>query len=177
MTLDSVHFVLGGAASGKSDFAERLTRSRGGRWLYVATAEALDGEMTDKIAAHRARRGPGWRTVEAPLDPWRPLQDAGDEVVLLDCVTLWLSNMLLSGTDIESAQEQLLSAIGSCPAPLVVVSNEVGLGVVPETPLGRRFRTAQGALNRALAERAGLVVLVVAGLPLVIKGRMPAGLS
>jgi adenosylcobinamide kinase/adenosylcobinamide-phosphate guanylyltransferase len=176
MTLDSFSFVLGGAASGKSDFAERVTRSSGSRWLYVATAEAHDAEMQSKIAIHRSRRGDGWRTVEHPLDPWIALKDVDEDAVLVDCVTLWLSNVLLSGADLDAGMAQLVTGLATCPVPLVVVSNEVGQGVVPDTPLGRRFRSAQGALNQRLAEMAGLAVLVVAGLPLVIKGRMPPGM-
>jgi adenosylcobinamide kinase/adenosylcobinamide-phosphate guanylyltransferase len=166
--------VLGGAASGKSAFAEALVSATGRNRLYIATAQAFDAEMTAKIAAHRAARGPGWRTVEAPLDPAPVLRAASaQEVVLLDCATLWLSNLILAEADLAAAETALIDALAACAAPVVVVSNEVGQGLVPDTALGRRFRAAQGALNQRLAARADLAVLVVAGLPLVLKGTLP----
>jgi adenosylcobinamide kinase/adenosylcobinamide-phosphate guanylyltransferase len=166
--------VLGGAASGKSAFAEALVSATGRNRLYIATAQAFDAEMTAKIAAHRAARGPGWRTVEAPLDPAPVLRAASaQEVVLLDCATLWLSNLILAEADLAAAETALIDALAACAAPVVVVSNEVGQGLVPDTALGRRFRAAQGALNQRLATRADLAVLVVAGLPLVLKGTLP----
>jgi adenosylcobinamide kinase/adenosylcobinamide-phosphate guanylyltransferase len=129
--------------------------------------------MAAKIAAHRDARGGGWRTVEAPVDV-APALAACDPraVVLLDCATLWLSNRMLAGVP-GDAGDALLAALAGCPAPVVVVSNEVGMGVVPDTPLGRAFRGAQGRLNQRLAAAAGLAVLVVAGLPLVLKGALP----
>lgn len=169
--------VVGGAASGKSALAERLVRNQGARWLYVATAEVHDVEMEAKIAAHRARRDAGWRTVECPLDPGSALDFVNEDAVLIDCATLWLSNLLLAGADLQAAEAGLMAALDRCPVPVVVVSNEVGQGVVPETPLGRRFRNAQGGLNQRLAARAALVVAVIAGLPMVLKGEMPAGLA
>lgn len=178
MTLQPLSLVIGGAASGKSDFAERLAGLGGGGRLYVATAEAGDGEMAAKIAAHRARRGTGWRTVETPLEPGAALAGMRPgEVALIDCLTLWLSNHLLAGSDPEAAEARLLAALAAAPGPVVAVTNEVGMGVVPDTALGRRFRAAQGGLNRRLAARAGLVVTVIAGLPLTLKGTLPAGLE
>lgn len=174
MALKSLSLVLGGAASGKSAFAEALVGATGRPRIYIATAQAFDAEMAAKIAAHQRARGPDWRTVEAPLDPGAALREAkAGEVVLLDCATLWLSNLMLADLDPALAWEGLASALADCPAPVVVVSNEVGLGLVPDTPLGRRFREAQGMLNQRLAARAELAVLVVAGLPLVLKGRLP----
>jgi adenosylcobinamide kinase/adenosylcobinamide-phosphate guanylyltransferase len=174
MALDRLSVVLGGAASGKSAFAERLVRAGGGAPVYLATAEARDAEMAAKIAAHRAARGPGWRLVEAPLEPGLALAAAQPgEAVLLDCATLWLTNHLLAGNDLAEAEARLMAGLDACPVPVVIVTNEVGGGVVPETALGRRFRAAQGGLNQRLAARAGLVVMVIAGLPLVLKGTLP----
>jgi adenosylcobinamide kinase/adenosylcobinamide-phosphate guanylyltransferase len=172
--LQNLTLVLGGAASGKSAFAEGLVAATGRPRVYIATAEAQDAEMQRKIARHRAARGEGWRTVEAPRDLASALRNVKrEEAVLIDCATLWLTNRMLDGDDLRAAADGLLAALGACPAPVAVVSNEVGLGLVPDTPLGRRFREAQGALNQRLAERADLVVFVAAGLPLVLKGRLP----
>lgn len=163
--------ILGGAASGKSVFAERLVAQTDRPMLYIATAQAFDSEMETKIAQHQARRGARWRTVEAPLDPSPALFGAtADEIVLLDCATLWLSNVMLREQDWRAASDRLIAALAACAAPVVVVSNETGMGIVPEHRLGRAFRNAQGALNQALAERADRVALVVAGLPLTLKG-------
>lgn len=174
LPLQNPVLVLGGAASGKSLWAERLVERLAPRRLYLATAEAGDGEMGSRIARHRARRGAGWRTIEAPLETAAALAQArSDEAVLLDCATLWLSNHMLAGSDLAAEEDRLLAALGACPAPVAVVSNEIGLGLVPETALGRRFRDAQGALNQRLAAAAGCVVFVAAGLPLALKGALP----
>lgn len=173
--LPALTLVIGGAASGKSVFAEGLIAASGRSPVYVATAEAGDAEMHARIAAHRDRRGPKWRTLEEPRAPWQVLAGLGAaEAVLLDCATLWLSNALLAGADWEAEAGTLIATAVATPAPVVVVSNEVGLGLVPETALGRAFRDAQGHLNQRLAHSAGLVVFVAAGLPLVLKGRLPA---
>ena len=174
MSLPSLSLVLGGAASGKSAFAEALVDRHGANRLYIATAQAWDDEMRTKISLHLARRGPGWRTVEAPLNLIPALNAAtGQNVVLLDCATLWLTNHMLAGSDVAAQTAQLLAALQHCNAPVVVVSNEVGMGIVPETALGRRFRDAQGTLNQQIAAQAGLVAMVIAGLPLVLKGHLP----
>ena len=172
--LQKLTFVLGGAASGKSAFAESLVEAAAPERVYVATAQAFDAEMERKIARHRDRRGAGWVTREAPRDLGPALGSVQPRTaVLLDCATLWLSNLMLAGEDTAEAGPRLLAALAACPAPVVVVSNEVGQGVVPDHALGRQFREAQGRLNIALAAEAGLVVQVVAGLPLVLKGRLP----
>ena len=166
--------ILGGASSGKSGFAENLCVQSGLDRIYIATAQAFDDEMKTKIAAHRAARGSGWTTVEAPLDPMGALDAARPgQVVLLDCVTLWLSNCLLAGRDTGAAGEALLAALMRCAAPVVLVSNEVGQGIVPETSLGRAFRSAQGGLNQRLAAEADTVIAVLAGIPVTIKGAAP----
>ena len=178
MVLQKLTFVLGGASSGKSALAERLVAVHGGRRVYLATARAQDDEMRAKIAAHRAARGAGWEVWEEPLEIAPLLHDrGGGTVVLLDCATLWLSNLILAGRDPAAAEAELLAAIAAGPSPVVVVSNEVGQGIVPETALGRRFRAAQGRLNQALAVQAGLVVAVMAGLPLALKGTLPDAIA
>jgi len=172
--LPNLTLVLGGANSGKSDFAETLVRETGLRRIYIATAQAFDREMQSKIDAHRAARGADWNTVEAPLNLTLALENwAPDDAVLIDCATLWLSNHLLADHDLEAECAALLNALAATPGPVVVVSNEVGMGIVPDNALARRFRTAQGRLNRALAIQAGLVVAVMAGLPMVLKGQLP----
>ena len=167
-------FVLGGAASGKSAFAEQLVVSTGKTRVYLATSQVFDDEMRLKIRRHVDQRGDGWHTIEAPMDLRPALAGLSpDQVCLIDCATMWLTNQLLAEADLEQAQSELLEAIATCPADIVVVSNEVGHGIVPENALSRRFREAQGRLNIALAAQADLAVLVAAGLPLVLKGELP----
>ncbi len=174
MPLPKLTIVLGGTASGKSVFAEQLVTKTELSRVYVATAQAWDNEMVNKIATHRAQRGAGWRTVEEPRDLPRVLSTVTlDEVVLIDCATLWLTNLTLDNADPSGPTDALLTAIASCPAPVVIVSNELGMGIVPETPLGRQFRNAQGMLNQRIATAADLAVMVIAGLPLVLKGTLP----
>lgn len=160
--------ILGGARSGKSAFAEGLVT---GPRTYIATAQAFDDEMRVRIAQHRKDRGSDWHTVEAPLDLVEALQSApiGDRI-LIDCMTLWLSNLMLADRDIELEVDRFLTSLTTAPQSVVCVSNEVGMGLVPNNALGRRFRDAQGMLNRKLANRADLAVFVVAGLPIVLKG-------
>lgn len=166
--------VLGGAASGKSEWAEALTIRLSERRLYVATAEAWDDEMREKLRLHRARRDASWRTLEAPLDVAGALADAGPgEAVLLDCATMWLTNVILGEHDLAAAEAELLQGLRACRAPVVIVSNEIGMGVVPDNALSRRFREAQGRLNQRLAGEATQVVAVMAGLPLALKGPLP----
>ena len=168
--------ILGGARSGKSRYAEGLIAALppawNPPWIYVATAEPGDGEMRARIAAHRARRGPSWQTVEAPQELAEAVILAQPAPVLVDCLTLWLSNLMLIDADIEAETVRLERALEAATAPIVLVSNEVGSGIVPEHPLGRRFRDLQGALNQRIAARAERVVLMVAGLPLAVKGTL-----
>lgn len=172
--LPKLTFVLGGASSGKSAFAESLVHTAGSKAVYIATAQAFDDEMSAKISAHRARRGSMWQTVEAPLDLAGVLTRAPeDQPVLIDCLTLWLTNLMVAERDLETEYAELFSALSDCSSPVVAVSNEVGQGIVPEHAMSRRFRDAQGRLNQQMAARADLVVHVVAGLPNVLKGAFP----
>lgn len=161
--------MLGGARSGKSRHAEALITRLPPPWVYVATAQAFDDEMRARIVEHRGRRAAGWRTIEAPLALADALRDAGDVPVLVDCLTLWLSNLMLADADLDAAEAALEAALGRA-APTVLVSNEVGLGIVPDNALARRFRDQAGRLHQRLAARADRVVLTVAGLPLFVKG-------
>ena len=163
--------VIGGARSGKSRYAESLIAKMPSPWTYVATAEALDAEMTQRVAEHRARRGEEWQTLEAPRDlPGALAALPANAVVLVDCLTLWLSNLLLAGADIGAETARLDGALGKMSGHVVLVANEVGWGIVPDNALARRFRDLQGRLNQHIAARADRVMLVVAGLPLVVKG-------
>jgi adenosylcobinamide kinase/adenosylcobinamide-phosphate guanylyltransferase len=163
-----ITLILGGARSGKSAYAERLIGERG---LYLATAEAGDAEMADRIRAHRERRGPGWETIEEPLDLAGALERhaTADGPVLVDCLTLWLSNLMADERDIDTETGRLIERLGALPCPAVLVSNEVGLGLVPATPLGRAFRDNAGRLNQRVAAAADRVIFMAAGLPLTLK--------
>ena len=173
-SLPPLTLVVGGARSGKSAFAERLVLGSARPRRYIATAEAWDDEMRDRIARHREDRGTAWTTVEAPLTLAEALTRARpDEAVLVDCATLWLTNQLLAEHDLPAEVNRLIDALAACPAPVVIVSNETGWGIVPENALARRFRDEQGRLNQRLAATAGLVVTVIAGLPMVLKGTLP----
>ena len=171
MTLARSTLILGGARSGKSTHAEALAENHDGPRVYIATAQAFDGEMTTRIAAHVARRGPAWRTVEEPLELPDALSaaDDGKTFILVDCITLWLTNVLLGDHDLKAYTEKLLEVVGTCKGPVVLVSNEVGLGIVPENALARRFRDEAGVLNQKLADSVDRVVLVTAGLPFQLK--------
>jgi len=165
--------VLGGARSGKSCHALALAEAAPGRWIYIATAQAFDREMEERIARHRDERGPRWRTLEAPLDLPEAIEvvDGGpDDAILVDCLTLWLSNLMLAGIDAEARTRDLLSALSRCRSHAILVTNEVGLGIVPDNALGRAFRDAAGRLNQAVAAAADDAVMMVAGLSLLLKG-------
>lgn len=172
MTATGITLVLGGARSGKSAFAERLVSEAGGRAVYIATAEARDGEMRDRIDVHRARRGGDWTTIEAPLDLVGALRDvdAPDTAILVDCLTLWLANLLGARRDIAAETDALVAGLAGCRGPVVLVSNEVGMGIVPENEMARTFRDLQGTLNQTVAAAADRVWFVAAGLPLALKG-------
>jgi len=164
-------FVLGGARSGKSRYAQQRAEALPGRHVFVATAEAWDAEMVERIARHRADRDARWETVDAPRDLSAALDAASGTgaVVLVDCLTLWVSNLLLADADIEQATAGLRAAIARFDGRLILVANETGLGIVPDNALARRFRDAAGRVNQALAARAASVVFMVAGLPMRVK--------
>jgi adenosylcobinamide kinase / adenosylcobinamide-phosphate guanylyltransferase len=169
--LPPITLVLGGARSGKSRYAERLVEGAAAHATYCATAEPSDAEMAARITAHRARRGAFWRTVEAPLELPAAIaaEAAPDRPLLIDCLTLWLSNMMLAERPVEAEIAALHGALCDARGAVVLVANELGMGLVPETPLGRRFRDAAGWLNQEIAGLADRVVFVAAGLPLVLK--------
>lgn len=170
-TLPPVTLVLGGQRSGKSSHAEALVERQPGTCIYLATAEAGDAEMAERIRRHRERRNGRWRTHEEPLE----LPDAlgacagGDRAVLVDCLTLWLSNLLGASRDPAAESRRLVAALAELPGPVVLVSNEVGQGVVPENALARTFVDHAGRLHQAVAAAASSVVLMAAGLPCILK--------
>ena len=169
--LPPVTLVLGGARSGKSRHAEALVESQPGACIYLATAEAGDREMAERIARHRERRGPRWETVEAPLELAAALSElAGpDRAVLVDCLTLWLSNLLAAGRDPTAETERLVACLEALPGPVVLVSNEVGLGVIPDNALARAFVDHAGRLHQALGDAAQSVRFLAAGQVLHLK--------
>jgi adenosylcobinamide kinase/adenosylcobinamide-phosphate guanylyltransferase len=162
--------VLGGARSGKSRHAERLMSQYDPPWTYIATAEALDDEMGERIAQHRARRDERWQTIEAPRALADAVQNApADQALLIDCLTLWLSNRLLRDADLDEEMSALSETLALRTAATIVVANEVGLGIVPDNALARRFRDAAGKANQMLAAQADRVEFVAAGLALRLK--------
>lgn len=169
MAGDDIAFILGGARSGKSRRAEGLVAGCCARPLLIATAEPLDEEMDARIARHRADRDPRWRTVEAPLEIAAAIDAADADGVLVDCLTLWVTNLMLAGRDVEVALGSLILALNRAPAPVVLVANEVGLGIVPENALARRFRDEAGRVNQRVAAASGLVLFMAAGLSLPLK--------
>ena len=165
-----ITLVLGGARSGKSRYAEWLITTYPKPWIYVATAEARDEEMAERIAAHQARRHAGWQTIEAPHNLPDALHAApSGAAVLIDCLTLWLSNLMERGTDIETQITKLQEALAEKVGTTVIVSNEVGLGIVPDNALARMFRDLQGNLNQRLAAQASRVIIMVAGIAVSVK--------
>ena len=164
--------VLGGARSGKSAFAEGLVTATGLERHYVATGQAFDDEMVERIARHRADRGAGWTTHEVPVDLSAHLAqiDAPDRVVLVDCLTLWVTNLMMADMDVDAAADTLLRHLRACQSRVVLVSNEVGLGIVPENRMARAFRDHAGRLHQKIAAAADEVHFIAAGLPLRLKG-------
>jgi adenosylcobinamide kinase/adenosylcobinamide-phosphate guanylyltransferase len=167
--------IIGGARSGKSAHAQALAEGEAGLFgsapVMIATAEALDAEMEARIARHRAERGPHWRTLEAPLELASAIGALGSQdCAVVDCLTLWLSNLMMAERDVEAETWALLAVVKASPAEIIMVSNEVGMGIVPENALARRFRDAAGRLNRQAAECADRVTVMFAGVPLVLKG-------
>lgn len=164
--------VLGGARSGKTGFAERLAMRAGSKPAYLATAQALDAEMRDRVQSHKAQRQGRFATIEEPLELAAAILNAArtHDVILVDCLTLWITNLLMADRNVAAAVEELLVTLnGLQSARVVLVSNEVGLGIVPDNALGRKFRDAAGRLNQRVAARANSVLFMVAGLPLQVK--------
>jgi adenosylcobinamide kinase/adenosylcobinamide-phosphate guanylyltransferase len=170
--------VLGGARSGKSRTALQLAEQASLQRIYVATAQAFDEEMRERIALHRLERDRSWRTVDAPLELPQAIQaqTSPDRAVLVDCLTLWLSNIVLADRDPSQEADRLIHAVRDAQGPLILVSNEVGQGIVPSTPLGRSFRDEQGCLNQTIAEACDAVVFVAAGCPVLLKPAPPLDL-
>lgn len=164
--------ILGGARSGKSRFAERLAAPHHGERLYIATAENRDGEMDERIRYHREQRGQGWHTIEEPIEVAALViaPPVNARFILIDCLTLWLSNLMEHRMDIGAYTDALCRAIVSSPVQVVLVANEVGLGLVPEYKLGRQFRDHAGIMHQQVAAACERVVFMVAGLPMVLKG-------
>ena len=163
--------VIGAARSGKSRYALGLAEATAADRLYLATAEAGDAEMAERIARHRGERGAGWRTREEPLELAAALRAEArrGRVVLVDCLTLWLANLMLAGRDIEAQLSELTNVLSDPSGPVTLIANEVGAGVVPATPLGRAFRDWQGRLNQQAAAVCDAVIAVAAGLPAQLK--------
>ena len=175
MTIDHSLLVLGGARSGKSRYAQARAEATGLDRCFIATAQAFDDEMYDRITRHQQDRDALWHTIEAPMalaDAIRA-NAAPSRVLLVDCLTLWTFNLLLAGRDIDAATDDLVAAIVAAPGPIILVANEVGLGIVPDNALARRFRDAAGLLNQRVAATVREVQFLAAGLPLRLKGAAP----
>ncbi len=170
MTLSTL-LVLGGARSGKSNYAQQRAEAEMGALVYIATGQAFDAEMQERIARHRADRGERWRTVEAPLALAEAMraEAAPDRVLLVDCLTLWASNLMLADRDVETETAALAACVREVQGRLILVSNEVGLGIVPDNALARRFRDVAGRINQTVAQAVDEAVFVAAGLSLPLK--------
>ena len=168
---EGVTLVLGGARSGKSRFAERLVEDSGLVPVYLATGQSLDAEMAARIADHQARRDSRWVNVEVPFELADAIgaQDGEGRALLVDCLTLWVSNLMMRDAAIDDSVASLTGALSKAKAPVVLVTNEVGLGIVPDNAMARAYRDHAGHLNQAVAELARTVYFVAAGLPLVMK--------
>ena len=170
--MDSITLILGGARSGKSRYGEEMALGSGLKPAYIATAEAWDDEMRERIAVHQDRRfGRGWLEIEAPLGLAEAIAEnaAEDRVLLIDCLTLWLTNLMMAKRDIDAAASTLLAVLARAPGQSILISNEVGFGIVPENAMARRFRDLAGRLHQDIARDANQVLLMVAGLPVVVK--------
>ncbi|HKR93501.1 bifunctional adenosylcobinamide kinase/adenosylcobinamide-phosphate guanylyltransferase [Novosphingobium sp.] len=167
----STLLVLGGARSGKSRYAQQRAEAFDGALAYIATAQARDGEMAERIARHQADRDSRWRTINAPLDLASAIRKAADrhDAILIDCLTLWLSNLIEAEIALSKAFDDLVRTVSACPRPLALVANEVGLGIVPHNALARRFRDEAGRLNQRMADCCNEVVFIAAGLPMQLK--------
>jgi adenosylcobinamide kinase/adenosylcobinamide-phosphate guanylyltransferase len=172
MSTGHIHLILGGARSGKSRHGQSLAETFGGNLVFVATGEAWDAEMAERIERHRADRGPRWRTVEAPLALAGAIsaETSPDRVLLVDCLTLWTSNLMHAGRNIAAETRDLVAAMRLATGPVLLVANEVGLGIVPDNALARAFRDAAGHMNQTIAAAADRVTFVAAGLPMMLKG-------
>ena len=171
--LPRLTLVLGGARSGKSRYGETLIEAASASALYLATAEARDGEMAERIRHHRARRGERWTTIEEPLALVDRLATEArpDRPILVDCLTLWLANLMEAGRVLEAESAALVASLARLSGPVIFIANEVGLGIVPENALARAFRDHAGCLNQMIAAAADRVVFVAAGLPLILKDK------
>jgi len=169
--MTDITLILGGARSGKSRHGEGLIEKLAPPWAYIATAQALDAEMTTRIAEHQSRRGRNWSTIEAPLELTQALLDVeqSSRPVLVDCLTLWLSNLMGAGKDIAEETDALTATLAATTVPVIIISNEVGQGIVPDNALARQFRDQAGWLNQTIAGVADNVTFVAAGLPLSLK--------
>ena len=170
-----ITYITGGARSGKTGYAQALVERTAARQglakIYIATAQAWDEEMADRIKRHQSERGPDWTTAEAPDNLPQKITELSDSgtILLVDCLTLWLTNILLAERDLDAERQALVAALAEAPGPVVLVSNEVGMGIVPENALARRFRDEAGWVNQAVAKQADKAVLVASGLPVILK--------
>ena len=170
----NLSLILGGTRSGKSAMAEKIALASGLAPVYLATAQSGDNEMAKRIAIHKKRRDGNWRLIEEPVDLAHPISTIKqDEILLIDCLTLWLSNSGFSVDQAKINRDNLMDALLGCAGKVICVSNELGMGIVPENQISRSFRDAQGMLNQTVAELADLVVFSVAGLPVLVKGTIP----
>ncbi len=167
----NITFVLGGARSGKSSFAEKFTASLGLDKIYIATSQIFDDEMQDRVAKHQIDRGADWHTVEEPLALSETLlrESKSDNAILVDCLTLWVTNLMMADQDIDALGDELAAVLLQMSGPVILVSNEVGQGIVPDNAMARAFRDHAGRLHQKIAEVSGEVYFVTAGLPQKLK--------
>lgn len=170
-----VMLITGGARAGKSRYAERLMTARPAHHVVIATAAAGDAEMAERIARHKAERDKSWETIEQPISVRAAIRNAArpDRIVLVDCLTLWISNLMGEGRDIEVEMQGLVGTLKIAAGPVIIVSNEVGLGIVPDNPLARAFRDNLGRANQLVAAASEVTVFMAAGIPIVLKGTLP----